>query len=727
MSPNNDKKREKKEEFPYHIADRRHFIIGYTSHDAVVIWVAGNKYFKKVIVSLTAKTVGSTVGAANDHKTVKGNSVSLDTSSESTTDPHKHGLIVSTEQCLGRSEDFTKPVYFNNLSPNTEYQVDVEFIKTKFTGVLRLFKGIKNCVSKPPKPIDVNRFYISLKDCITNTPKPVDVNRLYKSLKICVSKNPRPIDVNELLKRLKDCKTKDHSVNGRFRTFPNQIEAPNDNDFCFLVGSCNLSTITINHLVSEGIGSAGLLLANNTFKGRADSVVTKCQSVLWYFRFIPRIFLFVIHIIIKSTTKFKQPKNLFLVSPFERLNKLQERSKDVKENTKTDSGEDDNLQIGKGRISQRETGKRILNSRFMMHIGDQIYFDVVLSRKKVKEYEYWNNYKYAWFHDECMRKFLQGIPNFMIPDDHEFINEFDGRPQFDNHRREGLEAYYRYVHCRNIPLERDSSDPKKVSFRGSEAKFCFSQEPWKHGFYFSFSYGAVEYFVLDTRSGRNTDQIISEEQMDRLLAWMKKHKSSLKFIITSVPFIAEMLYDKKREYLNQSRQDKWSGDRYISQKRRIISAIYKNKIKKTVFLVGDVHCSYHATLDIEPDVAGKKSDEYLEKLPERITLHELSCSPIYQVQLGNKDKFASKYQSFVDNGKSKYKCNMKMHQIESLANSIMSICVRFQKSDEPIIDWRLIRTLANEPRPQPQESITDSDKKQTGSQYQPISGRISFS
>ena len=79
---------------------------------------------------------------------------------------------------------------------------------------------------------------------------------------------------------------------------------------------------------------------------------------------------------------------------------------------------DDAYHSSKGKISIQETKKRMHDSKFMLHIGDQIYFDVHLARKEVKEREYWNNYKYAWFHDKELRKFLQRIPNFMMMDDH---------------------------------------------------------------------------------------------------------------------------------------------------------------------------------------------------------------------------------------------------------------------------------------------------------------------
>ena len=126
--------------------------------------------------------------------------------------------------------------------------------------------------------------------------------------------------------------------------------------------------------------------------------------------------------------------------------------------------------------------------------------------------------------------------------------------------------------------------------------------------------------------------------MEAFVEWLEFHKNSLKFVITSVPFLAEMVYEKNRIYMDQSRQDKWSGDRYDKQRKEILRTICEKGIQKTVFLVGDVHCSYHATLDIEPDIKSRKNGNYVGNQPQRVTLHELSCSPIYQVQLGNKEK-----------------------------------------------------------------------------------------
>ena len=97
------------------------------------------------------------------------------------------------------------------------------------------------------------------------------------------------------------------------------------------------------------------------------------------------------------------------------------------------------------------------------------------------------------------------------------------------------------------------------------------------------------FFVLDTRTEREPEyeEIIGEEQMAALLKWLKDGSERVKFVVTSVPFFPDI---KKKN------DDKWSG--YLAQRDQIITHIRKNKLRKVVFLSGDVHCSMSAELNI---------------------------------------------------------------------------------------------------------------------------------
>ena len=64
----------------------------------------------------------------------------------------------------------------------------------------------------------------------------------------------------------------------------------------------------------------------------------------------------------------------------------------------------------------------------------------------------------------------------------ELINEYDGRPQFDNYREEGLEAYYRYIHCRNLPFERHTDNSKIINISDKEIKSKFQTNHGVTGF-----------------------------------------------------------------------------------------------------------------------------------------------------------------------------------------------------------------------------------------------------
>ena len=237
---------------------------------------------------------------------------------------------------------------------------------------------------------------------------------------------------------------------------------------------------------------------------------------------------------------------------------------------------------------------------FMMHCGDQIYFDVPPVSFPT-ENNYRSKYLDAWGDSRPARKLLTQLPQYMILDDHEIVDNFSndkkilGTFPIDAYKNAGIKVYreFQYIHS-----------------------------PRNHGndsLHYSFSCGKNEFFVMDTRSERYVDReiIISDDQMSTFKRWIKRNATKNKFVVTSVPFVSE----------NKLSDDKWNG--FEKQREEIIEYLFKNKISKVVFLCGDQHSSLYASMSI--------TDGNRE-----ITINELMSSPINQIQ---KTKFSSYHSS----------------------------------------------------------------------------------
>lgn len=248
---------------------------------------------------------------------------------------------------------------------------------------------------------------------------------------------------------------------------------------------------------------------------------------------------------------------------------------------------------------------------FMIHCGDQIYYDVPSTPQPTAE-SYRNKYLDAWSDSRPTRKFLTTRPHYMILDDHEIINDFSN----DMHSP-----------IRATPLDSFKTFGLKV-YR----EFQHIHSPGNHGnsaLHYDFSFGAYKFFVLDTRSERikegNGKRIISEEQMKNCLNWLSRNKAKVKFVVSSVPFVTE----------DRSSDDKWNHFR--AQRERILDHLFKNKINGVVFLTGDQHSSYHATLEVSDG-------------DSVITVHELMSSPLNQIFKTGYGQYESRRRTLAENG-----------------------------------------------------------------------------
>jgi phosphodiesterase/alkaline phosphatase D-like protein len=214
----------------------------------------------------------------------------------------------------------------------------------------------------------------------------------------------------------------------------------------------------------------------------------------------------------------------------------------------------------------------------------------------------------------------------MILDDHEIIDGFGNNAREDEQRFLGpaLDAYDEYVSSRQP--QPPPADPL---------------EPHARHKGYSFEYGDAGFFVLDTRTKRSVDKglLIQREQEEELLRWIEGKPPyrdyALRFVVSSVPFVAETRPPSGDDRNPYSKQDKWSGDPWRGQRARIIRAIHEHLSGGLVFLVGDMHCSYHATMQIgDPE--------------KRTTIHELAGGPINQLRFARRSDFFDQYHGECD-------------------------------------------------------------------------------
>jgi len=237
---------------------------------------------------------------------------------------------------------------------------------------------------------------------------------------------------------------------------------------------------------------------------------------------------------------------------------------------------------------------------FMLWMGDQIYNDkmLFLTANNSSRSDFSDVYR-QFFNNEHIKPVLANIPNYMVMDDHEIENSFtDGSVEyaesgfFSSKTKKqrlinGILAMYSYQ-LSHGPIYSSVADPQQpgVAFiKGQED----NQVPVRH--YAAVSLGDVGLFLLDCRKERNKQKelLISQDQENALLAFLSDPQYRVKFVVSSVTFLADDDSSKKKA-------DNWK--RAPEQRHRIVSHLISHKIPNVFFLSGDVHSHFAARLDI---------------------------------------------------------------------------------------------------------------------------------
>jgi hypothetical protein len=253
---------------------------------------------------------------------------------------------------------------------------------------------------------------------------------------------------------------------------------------------------------------------------------------------------------------------------------------------------------------------------FMIHAGDQMYFDIDAPSRPADVDEYRRSYRQAWFEDPSARALLTACPHYMILDDHEIIDGFANQPYLRKYLVPARRAYDEYVQSRQ-PQEAQGA------------------------LYYRFEYGQARFFVLDTRTERQPDEqrMIGDSQLELLENWLLENPRALKFVVSGVPFVAQLRPGaaSRAAVGEDDREDKWSGAAFRSQRDRIIDFIHVHGTARVVFLVGDMHCTYHATMRV-----GRPA--------KRVSIHEIAAGPISQVQFTERRRFHDHFRGVTAEG-----------------------------------------------------------------------------
>ncbi|HEU4684588.1 MAG TPA: alkaline phosphatase D family protein [Nitrospira sp.] len=253
---------------------------------------------------------------------------------------------------------------------------------------------------------------------------------------------------------------------------------------------------------------------------------------------------------------------------------------------------------GQERCRQGEAGYPIFDvieaqhPDFFLFLGDTIYADGVCPAPPnvpgadfvattLPEYRAKHRYQRG---SAALQRLLRSTPFYVIWDDHEVKDNFSG--PFEGLMTAGRQALREYW-----PIRIDSADP--------------------HRMYRRFRYGAdLELFLLDTRQyrSRNSDRdgpdktMLGAAQLTWLLDGLRSSTATWKLVVTSVP-----LSIPKGGNILYPGFDGWSGGPdgtgFERERRVIVDAILKHRLKNVVFLAGDVH--YLQANAYDPDGDGK--------------------------------------------------------------------------------------------------------------------------
>lgn len=339
----------------------------------------------------------------------------------------------------------------------------------------------------------------------------------------------------------------------------------------------------------------------------------------------------------------------------------------------------------------------------LLLVGDQIYADEppaeVLQRlPHIKEgavafEEFAQIYEHAWTCSPRIRQALAVLPTFMLFDDHEITNNWNGTPTWyadalkagkEQMLVDGLVAYWLYQGWGNIITRDPATMPllrimQEAEQRGTDAlpelQACIKAE----------IYGQTQLrwhyeipttppiFVTDTRTERIAvlngkareiyapGHIISQDQLATWRKHLQASSGSLGLLISSVPLLLPPVIGRaeytmgRRLWYHLGGPFRWLGRQLARIQLQIaiktsfdhwplyveswheVQKILQEEQKNLLVLSGDVHFSYAA------------SGDYFSSQGKAASIYQFVCTPL-QNELSASDRTKIEFQSRIDAG-----------------------------------------------------------------------------
>ncbi len=194
---------------------------------------------------------------------------------------------------------------------------------------------------------------------------------------------------------------------------------------------------------------------------------------------------------------------------------------------------------------------------FTMLLGDLVYSDSPTAIPPTVD-AYRAKYRTNWA-DPSFRRLTADIPSFVMWDDHEIINDYDGGD---------AERY----HAARMALEEYST--------------AGNPPPRTEGaLHYAFQVADVDFYVLDTRTYRDRNSLadgggktmLGAEQKADLKRWLAESRAPFKFVLSSVPF-----HD-----VRPGRPDDWTA--FAAERAELLDYVRQQRISGVVILSGDQH------------------------------------------------------------------------------------------------------------------------------------------
>lgn len=211
----------------------------------------------------------------------------------------------------------------------------------------------------------------------------------------------------------------------------------------------------------------------------------------------------------------------------------------------------------------------------LIMLGDQIYADFLGAGVDTPE-GYYRLYRGA-FKQANLRRIMSLLPTYMTLDDHEIEDDWpEKRSNRDNVKLVAAQYAYQAYQVSHSPL-----------LSVANGRLDSLPENW----WYNFQDGCCEFFIMDVRMERDLDparkSMIAENQMTALKEFLNNGSGRVKIIGSSVPFFPD------------GGKDKWSG--FPEQRAEILDFIHAEKVRKVIFLGGDVHFSALIELTSDDD------------------------------------------------------------------------------------------------------------------------------